>query len=448
MAGRHEVLVGHGEAVERQRGRHADDRHLLQRAGHAGHRGGAVLAPHDQLADHRVVGAADDVTGLHAAVETNPRVLRHRDAGDRAGGGHEACRRVLGVQPHLDGVAAQLDVVLDDGHAVARGDPQLLVHQVHAGDELRDRVLDLQTGVHLQEVVAFGAVGVAVDEELTRSGVDVAHLAGHADGCFAQGRTGGVGQAGCRGFLHQLLVATLQRAVALAQVDDGSVGVGKDLHLDVAGTLQVPLDVALATAEGRLGLAASTCQRRLDVAGAADDLHATTTAAERRLDGQGPAMGLAEGPDQLWVGRRLGRPGHDGHVGRTGNRTSGQLVAHGLDGLRGWADPGESGVDDGTDEVGVLRQEAVARVDGVHPCLLGDLEDPREVEVTLGGWGGAEEMGLVGHAHVHGAGVGLGVDGDASHAQLATGAGDPDGDLSTVGDQHCVEHEEPIVDLD
>ena len=46
-----------------------------------------------------------------------------------------------------------------------------------------------------------------------------------------------------RRLLDELLVATLDRAVALAEEEHGAVRVGEDLRLDVARVLEVPLDV-------------------------------------------------------------------------------------------------------------------------------------------------------------------------------------------------------------
>ena len=50
-------------------------------------------------------------------------------------------------------------------------------------------------------------------------------------------------------------MAPLDRALALEEVDDVAVGVGEDLHFDVARPLDEPLDVQRAVAERRGGLA-------------------------------------------------------------------------------------------------------------------------------------------------------------------------------------------------
>ena len=59
---------------------------------------------------------------------------------------------ILGVDPALDGVAAQPAPVALEADRLARRHPDLLLHQVEAGDHLGHRVLHLDPGVHLHEV--------------------------------------------------------------------------------------------------------------------------------------------------------------------------------------------------------------------------------------------------------------------------------------------------------
>ena len=49
-------------------------------------------------------------------------------------------------------MARGLELGLGEGHRQAGGDADLLLHQVDVVDRLGDRVLDLQAGVHLDEV--------------------------------------------------------------------------------------------------------------------------------------------------------------------------------------------------------------------------------------------------------------------------------------------------------
>ena len=60
-------------------------------------------------------------------------------------------------------------------------------------------------------------------------------------------------------------------------------------------------------------------------------------------------------------------------------------------------------------------------------------------EVGVAGGGAAEGVGLVGDLDVQRVAVGVGVDGDRADARVAAGAGDADGDLAAVGDQHLAD---------
>jgi hypothetical protein len=60
------------------------------------------------------------------------------------------------------------------------------------------------------------------------------------------------------GFQH-LLVAALERAVTLAQVDGFTIAVAEDLEFDVARIAEILLDIDRGVAESRLGLGPACC---------------------------------------------------------------------------------------------------------------------------------------------------------------------------------------------
>ena len=62
--------------------------------------------------------------------------------------------------------------------------------------------------------------------------------------------------------LDELLVTALDRAVALAEMDDVAVRVGEHLHLDVARIVEVALDVHRGVGEVRLALAPRASRTR------------------------------------------------------------------------------------------------------------------------------------------------------------------------------------------
>ena len=70
----------------------------------------------------------------------------------RPGRGLKVPVGVLGVDPALDGVAAQSAAVSLEADRLAGGHADLFLHEVEAGHHLGHRMLDLDAGVHLHEV--------------------------------------------------------------------------------------------------------------------------------------------------------------------------------------------------------------------------------------------------------------------------------------------------------
>jgi hypothetical protein len=105
---------------------------------------------------------------------------------DPAGRREESGIGILGVQADLDRMAATLTRRICRGlveaERFAGGDPELVGHEVAAGDGLRDRVLDLESGVHLQEE----EVAAVVEQKLARADAHVADRAAKGEGRLAE----------------------------------------------------------------------------------------------------------------------------------------------------------------------------------------------------------------------------------------------------------------------
>src|SRR4029079_3227332 len=128
--------------------------------------------------------------------------------------------------------------------------PPLLADEVDPDDRFGDRMLDLQACVQLDE----GERAVGPDEELERAGVAVADVpAGALGGILHRLAPLVVERRGGR-LLDQLLVATLDGALALAAREDVAVVVAEHLDLDVTSGGDHFLDVEGAIPEGGLGL--------------------------------------------------------------------------------------------------------------------------------------------------------------------------------------------------
>ena len=220
------------------------DDELVERAARAFQRLGAVAAGDDQLRDERVERRRGRSRPGRSRRRGGRRGPTARATRDRVpGAGMKLRAAVLGVDPELDRVAADLRVVVPE--LLAGGDPEHLAHEVEAGDLLGDGVLDLEPGVDLEE----GDGAVPGDEELAGAGADVPGLLEDRLAGLVERRDLVVGEERRGRLLDQLLVAALQRAVAGRDDDDVAVLVGEALGLDVPRLVEELLDEALAAAE-------------------------------------------------------------------------------------------------------------------------------------------------------------------------------------------------------
>ena len=253
-------------------------------------------------------------------------------------------------------------------------------------------------------------------------------------------RSSGVDR-GRRRLLDQLLVAALQRAVALAEVDHVAVRVGEHLDLDVARVGQVALEVHGRVGEELLALARGALEGVLELVLGQRDPEALAAAAARGLDRDRVAdrlldhhAGVVDGLD------RLGRAGDDRDAGVAHQLARAGLGAHRLDRRRGRADEHRAAVLERLREGRVLGQEAVSGVHGLGAGALDRVEQLVDREIALGRRTRAEQVGLVGALDVQRVAVELGVDRDRRDPELLAGTNDSDRDLAAVGDQDLREH--------
>jgi hypothetical protein len=155
---------------------------------------------------------------------------------------------------------------------------------------------------------------------------------------------------GRRSLLHDLLMPPLDGAVALAEMDHVPVSVAEHLHLDVAGVIEVALDVDVRVGEVRLTFATGGIESPLHFLLRACDPESFAAAPGRRLDRDRKA-GLLGYSEHLRDARRwLGAPGDDGYTGRAHAVAGGDLGPHRLDRIRRRPDPYEPDLFDRTGE--------------------------------------------------------------------------------------------------
>src|SRR5260370_28183858 len=107
-------------------------------------------------------------------------------------------------------------------------------------------MLDLEPRVDFEEV----ELAVAEDE-LHRAGIDIARRPGGSQRSLAHCRADLGGDCRRRSLFHDLLMAPLDRTLALAEVDRIALAVTNDLDLDVPRLAHLPLDVDRRIAKRR-----------------------------------------------------------------------------------------------------------------------------------------------------------------------------------------------------
>ncbi len=232
----------------------------------------------------------------------------------------------------------------------------------------------------------------------------------------------------------------LQRAVACSQVDDVAVGVSEDLDLDVPRGRQVALHVEPPVPEHRLGAGSGLGVGPQERVGIVHHAHpAPTTTGHRLDDDRVPDLG-GELRRLVGVFERVPAARQEGQPRVQHDRTGAGLVTETAHHRCRRPDEGDALLLAHLGEVRVLRQESVAGVDGVGTSAPRRLDDGGDVEVAGLCRPRPDLHRLVGELDNRRVTVGGGVDRHRGQTEFAAGAGDPERDLATVGDQHFFDH--------
>ncbi|MCY1363691.1 hypothetical protein D9M69_504660 [compost metagenome] len=298
-------------------------------------------------------------------------------------------------------------------------------------------MLHLQAGVHLHEEELAAAFVV---EEFHGAGADVADGLGRAHGGFAHGGAQLGGKAGSRRFLDHLLVAALDRAVALVEVQAVAVAVGEHLDFHVARLEDVFLHQHARVAEGGLGFTLGGGQGLGQFAFPFHYFHALAATAGGGLQQHRVADAFGAGAEGFQVLGLAVVAGHQGHAGGFHQGLGGGLAAHGVDGGGRRAEEDQAGIGNGAGEAGVLREEAIAGVDGLGAAGLGGGDQLVHQQVAFCRLGAAEVHGDIGFAHMAGVAVDGAMHGHSTDTEGLGGAHDAAGDFTAVGDQQGGDH--------
>ena len=332
-----------------------------------------IATPRDHLRDHRVVIRGDDFSRGNPGVDPDPGAGGHPEERHRPRSRCESLRSILGVEPHLDGVAS-----LAGGFALEplpRGHQDLRLHQVEARGGLRDRVLHLQPGVHLHE--GKGPV-IRLVEVLDGSRTAVARGRDQSGGGIADARLLLLREHGRAGLLHELLMAPLDRTVSDARGPDRAMGVRDHLHLDVAPAPDEALEEHTGVTEGGQGLRLSPLEGIGQLPGGLDHADAATPATRTCLHHERVADALGRFPCVVEIHEGAAAPGGHGNAGLLGQQLGLDLVPELAHGSGGGADEGEAHPLTALCELGVFGDEAPP-----HPDRVGAACPQRSLEFLV-----------------------------------------------------------------
>ena len=298
-------------------------------------------------------------------------------------------------------------------------------------------MLYLQPGVHLQKVKAL----VPAHHKLHCAGTLVIDRTGQRHRLLAHGLAGGSADEGAGRLLDHLLVATLDRALALVEVQQVAMAVANQLDLDMARLLDKLLyeNPVVAKAAARLVAAAGeTLQRLLVVEGHAQAL---ATAAGTGLDHH--RVTDAAGDFNRALGRLDGAvdAGNAVDAGRQREFFGFDFVAHCRNRVVLWADEDNACLFGPARKIGVFAEETVARVHRLGAGLLASRNDLVGLQITLPAGRRADVHGLVSQHHMTGAAVSVGIHRHREDAHFAGRLDDAAGDFAPVGDQDFGEHQ-------
>ena len=397
---------------------------------------------HHEFGEQRVVVRRGPRTRDAVRVDADARPGRQVEALERAAGWPRMALRIqrFGIDAPLDREPARPDrlvrIKAERGQRRAGSHGDLQLHQVQARHFFRDRVLDLQARVGLDEDER--QLGRAlVQQELEGAEAAVVHRPRHLQRGLHQFASPRIGQGRAGRDLHQLLEAPLQRAFALAQRDDLRA-VAQHLDLDVARVGHEALQVHAVHAE-------AACFGRAPLVGLGQlgrighRAHAAPAAAAEGLDHHPGCAVRGEELLRLLQRDRASAAGQHRYAALRGQRTRARLVAEEGELFDRGADEGDTRLRTGLREVGALAQEPVARVHRVAAGLPRDRDHARDVQIGSRA-GGAERQRLAGVAHVRRLRVVVRIQGHTGGAEVVHRTHQPQCDFAAVGDEDLLEH--------
>lgn len=272
---------------------------------------------------------------------------------------------ILSGDTTLDSKSSPVDVLLGQTKLLegyTSSNLNLSSDDVNTGDLFGNGVLDLDTRVDLNEVVAV----LLVDEEFGCTGVTVLDSFREFEGVRQDGLSDGFLQIGGRGDFDDLLVTSLDRTVSFKEVNAVTLTIGKKLDFNVPRSVKESLNEDSTVTESTFGLTDSSLKALLETLLVPNDSHTSSTTTHGSLDDNGESVLLNELGSFVVRFDRAWSTGNDRNTSLNGKSSSLGLVTKGIDGLRAGTNEGNTSILDLLGELGILREEAVTILDQLY----------------------------------------------------------------------------------
>ncbi|MNU55664.1 hypothetical protein D3C71_447460 [compost metagenome] len=388
----------------------------------------------DELGDQGIVMGGNPIARCYMGIDPHAGAARQVESRDQTGAGNEAVG-IFGIDAALDRVSLADDVLLRNFQRMAESDEKLLAHQIHARGHFRDRMFDLQTGVHLDEVEFTVFV-----EKLEGADAAITDLAAGFNAAIADKGRNIRRDADGRTFLDDFLVAALHRAVAQANPDAAALAIAENLNFDMARMFEKFFDIEFRRSECAARLFARDEDGVLKGGGVANDAHAAPAAAAGCLDDDGIADLSGDFRNLRHVIRQGGiGAGNAGHAGLHHRPFCRDLVAHGADGVGTWADENRTRFLNRFRKRCPFGEKTITGVNSACARQLHGKQDSRHVEIALAGRSRADADGGIGRLQIIRILVRFRIDHDGLQAEFTAGALHAECDFAAIGDEDAVE---------
>ena len=208
----------------------------------------------------------------------------------------------------------------------------------------------------------------------------------------------------------------------------------------MVGIGEIFLEIERTIAKRRLCLLGAEREELRQIVGAADDAHAATASARRCLQDHGVADLLGRLRRGRLVGNNAVRARNRRQAVLRQQRAHRSLALEALEHLGRRADKGKAVRGCSLGECGVLREEAVSRVNSIAPRGERCRDHGRRREVAALGVGWTDADRLVGDEHGARLAVSLAIGDDRLNAELTTGAQDAQRNLATICNEDTLDH--------